>query len=625
MKVRQLEIEHFRGVKVGRVAFRGDTLLVGGNNIGKSTICEALDLVLGPERLFRRPAVDEHDFYGGYYLDDDGEPIVIEVKAVLTELSEEAERRFGDQIRRWDDEKCAFIDDDPDGADRADEDGISWALPVLFRARYDREEDDFEVGTFFDHPVPEVEELDDEALASLGQGRREFGRAHKRLCGFVFLRALRTGSRALGLQRGSLLDTILKLGGEGASEMWLDTLERLRDLDPSVGDIEQLQDIRSKVRERMGQFVNLADGDDATGFFASDLTRGHLREVVRLFIATGPSDHPVPFTRQGTGSVNLLVFALLTIIADLKGKDAVIFAMEEPEIALPPHTQRRVTRHVLQEMGQTIVTSHSPYVIEQFDPEEVVMLHREEDGALTGTPIDTHDVKPKVYRNERRQFAEAILSKAVIVVEGGTEASLLSSASAVLEASRPDEYTHLDLAGVSVFEADGDGDVPRYGPVFRALGKVPFAIIDRQAKPFGEDATKKLASYEQYWESPEKGIEKLLTTQIPTEVLRRFLDDVSTRSDYPSQQAPYTSEVTDEDIADVAFEALKARKGQGYGYAAMLVETCASEAELPAFLVSALLSIDGTLGTVPDDEAEGLTVTEAPPEAEAPEDAAPTT
>ena len=82
----------------------------------------------------------------------------------------------------------------------------------------------------------------------------------------------------------------------------------------------------------------------------------------------------VPFAKQGTGSINLLVFALLTIIADFKEDQSVIFVMEEPEIALPPHTQRRVTKYVVQRMGQSIVTSHSPYVIEQFDPENVVIL-----------------------------------------------------------------------------------------------------------------------------------------------------------------------------------------------------------------------------------------------------------
>ena len=52
----------------------------------------------------------------------------------------------------------------------------------------------------------------------------------------------------------------------------------------------------------------------------------------------------MPFGRLGTGSINLLVFALLTFIAELKDKQSVIFAMEEPEIALPPHQQRRVAR-----------------------------------------------------------------------------------------------------------------------------------------------------------------------------------------------------------------------------------------------------------------------------------------
>jgi putative ATP-dependent endonuclease of OLD family len=74
----------------------------------------------------------------------------------------------------------------------------------------------------------------------------------------------------------------------------------------------------------------------------------------------------LPFQRLSTGSINLLVFALLTFIAELKNEQSVIFAMEEPEIATVPHTQRRVTRFVLGDMGQSIVTSHSPYVIEQF-------------------------------------------------------------------------------------------------------------------------------------------------------------------------------------------------------------------------------------------------------------------
>ena len=245
----------------------------------------------------------------------------------------------------------------------------------------------------------------------------------------------------LSLQRGSLLDTVLRLGGSSLTEMWEDTLTRLQQLKPAIGEINQLKAVREEIRTRMARFVALSAGDDATAFFASDLTRDHLREVVRLFVAAEPAPYLAPFQRLGTGSVNLLVFALLTFIADLKGKQSVIFAMEEPEIALPSYTQRRVSRFVLSEMGQAIMTSHSPCVIEQFDPEQIVVLDRQGTGQLTSHTVTLGGIKAKKYRQERRQLAEAVLSRAVLVVEGATEAALFPVASEVMGNCLGSDYT----------------------------------------------------------------------------------------------------------------------------------------------------------------------------------------
>ena len=594
MKVRQLEIENFRGVRAGKVVFADNTLLVGGNNVGKSTVCEALDLVLGPERTSRRPVVDEHDFHKSTYVDADNRAVPITIRAVVVDLPDEARRRFGGHLRRWNDTDRSFVDDLENGAEHADDEGVTWALQVSFRARYDSVEDDFEADTFFEHPLPELDELDDEEASSLGEGRDRFTRAHKRLCGFVYLRALRTGSRALGLQRGSLLDTVLRLSEEGSAEMWMETLRQMRDLDPAIGAIPDLESLLTQIRERAGGFVRLAGNEDATAFFASDLTREHLREVVRLFVATGPSDHAVPFTRQGTGTVNLLVFALLTMIADLKERQSVIFAMEEPEIALPPHTQRRVARFVKREMGQAIVTSHSPYVIEQFEPNEIVMLSHESGGDVEGMPIDPAGIKLKNYRSQRRQFSEAILSRGVLVVEGETEASIIPIAAAVLEKSSAD-YIHPDLAGVTIFTANGDGDVPRWAPILRALGKVPFGMVDKQAKPYSGDNATVLKSFEEFWESPVEGIEELIVSQVPTAVLRRFMDEAVQLPDFPTHQAKYDSSTTDAQLPEIALKTLKARKGDAYGYAASLIEGCQSRDDLPEFLVAALERINEVL------------------------------
>lgn len=599
MRVRRLELRNFRGISEGRVDFNGHTLLVGGNNVGKSTVCEALDLVMGPERLFRRPIIDEHDFFQGRYLDEGGASIDIRIEVILLDLSEEALRRFGGHLRRWNDEDKSFIDEGGAALNDADAPNVVWALPLVFIGRYDRSDDDFVGNTFFLHPEPEPTEDPDEE-PELGAGLTRFTREHKRLCGFVFLRTIRTGSRALSLQRGSLLDIVLKLSGDGAPQMWQDTLTRLQALDPAVGDIEQLREIRDKIRSRMGRFVNLPPGDEATAFFASDLTREHLREVVRLFVATEPGSHLVPFNRLGTGSVNLLVFALLTFIAELKDRHSVIFAMEEPEIALPPHTQRRVTRFVLSEMGQTIVTSHSPYVIERFEPAQIVMLSRNGDGSLSGQPVDADDLKPKTYRTNSRQFAEAILSRAVLVVEGSTEASLLPVASQIMEQTLgADAYSHLDLDGVSIFNADGDGAVPRFGPVFASLGKLSFGFFDKPNNPLTNDAKTKLESYSTFWEAPQKGIENVLLAESPFEVVKRFMAQASQREDFPDI-APYNPEASQADILELARKVLKARKGEAFGYAAMLIAQCEHADELPQTVRGILQSIHDSLKGIPE-------------------------
>lgn len=595
MQVRRLTIKNFRGIKSGEINFQGHAILVGGNNIGKSTICEALDLVLGPERLFRRPIIDEHDFHKGEYLseEEDGKSVEIVIRVLLVDLSEEAKRRFFYHLRLWNEREKRFVDDGGGCPESANQEGVGSALPLVFIGRYEREEDDFVGSTFFDHPPPREESADEDmAEHRLGGGRKFFGREHKRLCGFIFLRALRTGSRALSLQRGSLLDTILRFGGTDLTEMWEQAISELRGLDPAIGSIDQLKSIRQGIHQRLAQFVNLPpEEEEATGFYASDLTRNHLREVVRLFIAAEPAPHQLPFYKLGTGSINLLVFALLTLIT--KDKQSVIFAMEEPEIALPPHAQRRIIRFVLSEMGQAIVTSHSPYIIERFEPDQIMVLDRTRDAVLSSCAVEMEGIRLKHYRRERRQIAEAILSRAVIVVEGATEAALFPAVSAVLEKSSA-TYEHFDLAGITVFDAGGGDAVAKFGPFFKTLKKPAFAFYDKKANRSDDDSAK-LARYMYKKESPYEGIESLLVKEVPIAAIHRFLAFVKDRSDYPNEVGTVDSDMNDESVKRLAQKILKARKGDNHLYAAYLIEHCSGADELPATIRDFLKTILGLI------------------------------
>lgn len=55
MHLVRIRVRNFRGIADGEVHLGGHTVFVGDNNAGKSTLLEAVDLVLGPERLNRRP------------------------------------------------------------------------------------------------------------------------------------------------------------------------------------------------------------------------------------------------------------------------------------------------------------------------------------------------------------------------------------------------------------------------------------------------------------------------------------------------------------------------------------------------------------------------------------------
>jgi putative ATP-dependent endonuclease of OLD family len=68
LKVSHLFIENFRGIKEATLLLPDHAVLIGDNNTGKSTVLEALDLVLGPDRLSRPSPIDEHDFHHGKYL-----------------------------------------------------------------------------------------------------------------------------------------------------------------------------------------------------------------------------------------------------------------------------------------------------------------------------------------------------------------------------------------------------------------------------------------------------------------------------------------------------------------------------------------------------------------------------
>jgi len=521
--VRRISISNFRGISNAIILLPKHAVFIGDNNTGKTTVLEALDLTLGPDRLNRRPPIDEHDFYQGQYLakqdipiENEGDDVdevdtsveqedvhLIKIEVVIAELSEEQKARFGDYIEFWNSHVDEFYDEpNPAGVDP---EHIAEALRVTFHGSYDAEEDDFEGKTYFTRSLTE------------GIVPVEFRKKDKQLCGFLYLRSLRTGSRALSLERGSLLDIILRLK-EVRPRMWEDTIDNLSGFsvadDPALG----LSGVLGSINTALKKYVPKEWGVEPH-LKVSTLTREHLRKVITAFIATGEGEHAAPFYRQGTGTINMLVLAMLSQIAE--DKQNVIFAMEEPETAIPPYAQKRIVHEIRMLASQAIFTSHSPYVLEEFTLDETIVLDRDASGQMSRNNITLPDnLKLKVYRQDfRTRFCEGLLSRRVLIAEGETETTAFPVVCRRLSELNPAKYKSLEALGICTLNAGSESKIPSMAKLFRELGKRAFALCDKQTT---ENQTRIEAEVELLLMHDEKGIENLVLKGTTEEALERF-------------------------------------------------------------------------------------------------------
>ena len=548
MKISRLKIQNFRGIKCADLLLPDHVVLIGDNNTGKSTVLEAIDLVLGPDRLSRRAPVDEHDFYQGRYLpdavversagaagsetaedgtaeadDDEGEPKSeaegglpqgartehaedlpqIRVEATITDLSSEQRAHFKDYIEWWNTADSEFYTSA--SVPGVDAEAIVEALRVMFIGKYMVEEDDFEGHTYFARSIDESD------------NPQQFFRRDKQYCGFLYLRSLRTGRRALSLEHGSLLDIILRLK-EIRPRLWETAINGLAEFDIASDPELGISGVLESINTALNKYVPKEWGVEPH-LRVSALTRDHLRNVITAFIATGEGNHAAPYYRQGTGTINMLVLAMLSQIAE--DRQNVIFAMEEPETAIPPYAQKRIVHELRELSAQSIFTSHSPYVLEEFGLDETIVLSRTGDGELAQASVSLPDsVKHKRYRQEfRTRFCEGLLSRRILIVEGTAEASAFPAVARRLAELAPGNYSSLEALGICTVDAGTETQIADLGDLYKSLGKTVYGFCDKQSAA-GEAAIK--TKVDELFMHAEKGFEDLVLKNTTPAALERF-------------------------------------------------------------------------------------------------------
>lgn len=417
MRVADIYIENFRGIRQGSVRFGTHTVLIGDNNSGKTTVIEALTLVLGRDRLIRD--LSEHDFYGS----DPRPADRIKLIATITDFPGDDPNlhvdwfRDGRGVPKWLDLPTGEIHPIRVAPE------LRLCCQIGVQAYFDRQSLTVEVLRYFhDHDEP-MDPFDEDAPVTVPPRLIQH-------FGFFLVRASRTWDRILSWG-SELFRRTLQAAAAQPSEAILTQRDHLRaphqaiDEDPQIAPL--IADVNAEVARCIPSAPTLrlrVTNTDSRSVL--DAIAPHYR------LGQGPD---IPAARQGHGLISLQGLFLLLELGKARHQagDGFTMAFEEPELHLPPATQQQLVLRTQALTAQTFLTTHSPTIAAMADPTSVILL-RNRSGILTSEPFlktnlpaNAPNWQRKFFQHSRTAVIDALMHPVVLVPEGRSEHLLLQT------------------------------------------------------------------------------------------------------------------------------------------------------------------------------------------------------
>jgi predicted ATP-dependent endonuclease of OLD family len=186
-----------------------------------------------------------------------------------------------------------------------------------------------------------------------------------------------------------------------------------------------LQEAISAPRESMQSFLREQLSNDAIQLGFDDLDVDPTEGVRFSVTLSDDRVQSIDIQDRGAGTQNNLIIALFRLIAGSNVEGNFIFAMEEPENSLHPKAQRQLL-NVIQEIScltQVIVTTHSPVFIDRSKFESNILLTRTLSGNTVAKVFDKSQLA-QLRTDLGIRASDALLKgggNCAILVEGKTE------------------------------------------------------------------------------------------------------------------------------------------------------------------------------------------------------------
>lgn len=412
MKLQGLAVKNHSRLEDFEIEVRDHLVLVGPNDVGKSSVLRLLDLLLGasvPRLYADTTAADLRDLSA---------PLVVE--ATLGDLNEHEQALFPDEITV------------------APSDG---AYSLKVRLQIDADAD----GT-----------LDIRRTAPDGGHGRQLSREQLLGLGWRMIAAV-SREREISDSRNSTLQGILATATLGAEE------DDLKDLAASfqekLSSSASLGEIRGNLSSQLTQALPTAVAKDDLAFVSGAIAAADVLKDVELHVGRAEASRPI--SEQSDGMRALFALALY----DLVSAEANVVAIDEPETHLHPNSQRSLARLFQKSGNQRLISTHSGDIVGAFDPESIVAI--KPGGALVQPARGFLSAQERmVAKWWMRDKLEPLTARSILCVEGISDRIVVEAAALATERD-------LDRAGVSIVETDGFGEM---GAVLALFGPSGFGI-----------------------------------------------------------------------------------------------------------------------------------------------------
>jgi len=386
---------------------RRHAVIVGANDVGKSSVLRLLNLLLGTSTAGLYQSLGPGD------LRDPEKPMVVSV--TWTDFSNEERRPFPSEIS-------------------IGEDLESESLQIQLVVEVDPEDEE---AVLIQRRFPE------------SGHQRGPSREQLEAFGWRYLRATRGASMMDGAH--SPVRTLLAAADLGTNEERLKAI--LNQFNEELAGNESVTELLNRVAVHLGRAMPRAvQKDDFSVRSVTDPSDDVLHDVSIFLNREGTQ---VPLTEQSDGVRQLMSMTLF----DLAEGAANVLAIDEPEIHLHPTSQRTAADLLSRDGNQKIIATHSPYILHRFEPSEVIAVDRLGECHQVGKGKLSKVEKVRAHWWSPR-LLEALTARFVVLVEGDADRVIVDAVARTLGVD-------LDRIGAVVVELDG---ADKFKNVFPLLG-----------------------------------------------------------------------------------------------------------------------------------------------------------